>query len=344
MSVRRSRDRFVVEFQQRGERVFKRLPAGITKAQAQEYETKLRRGIFDTAQLGKKPELTLEEAIGRWLLDNDRKNKKKAQSEAKQWEPWVRGKWLSQAPEVAQAATSAWQSRDGVHAGTSAPAPSNAKTPTKRSLHRKAASAATINRRLALLKAVCHHAYKQGWIGENLSGRITLLKERNKREVYLTKAEIMKLAGCAPSAASKAAIILLSYSGLRVSEFLSQTKQALRSGTFSVPQTRSKTLKPRLVPIAVPAKPALRSWLALSQVPDYWQLRKEFLVARKAAKVGPPDLRLHDLRHSAASLLINQNVDLYTVGKILGHASTQTTARYAHLADATLKKAMARLR
>jgi integrase len=66
------------------------------------------------------------------------------------------------------------------------------------------------------------------------------------------------------------------------------------------------------------------------------------LVARK--KAGMPHLRFHDLRHTCASWLINAGVDLYTVGKILGHSGPQTTARYAHLADATLKKAMARLK
>lgn len=55
-------------------------------------------------------------------------------------------------------------------------------------------------------------------------------------------------------------------------------------------------------------------------------------------------VRFHDLRHSTASMLINQGVDLYVVGQILGHSSPATTARYAHLAQATLKKAMGRLK
>ena len=57
-----------------------------------------------------------------------------------------------------------------------------------------------------------------------------------------------------------------------------------------------------------------------------------------------PHVRFHDLRHSTASMLINAGVDLYTVGAILGHAGPQTTARYAHLSQQTLKKAMGRLR
>src|SRR6478736_676836 len=108
MAVRRDRGKWLVEFQQGGTRVLKRLPPGITETQAKEYETRLRRELFDRDKLGKRPDLTLAEAIGRWLQDNDRKNKRKAESEARQWEPWVRGKLLRQAPEVAQNATSGW--------------------------------------------------------------------------------------------------------------------------------------------------------------------------------------------------------------------------------------------
>jgi len=44
------------------------------------------------------------------------------------------------------------------------------------------------------------------------------------------------------------------------------------------------------------------------------------------------NLRLHDLRHTFASIAIGENMSLYMVGKLLGHKSPETTARYAHLA------------
>ncbi|NHC61044.1 site-specific integrase [Paenalcaligenes suwonensis] len=51
---------------------------------------------------------------------------------------------------------------------------------------------------------------------------------------------------------------------------------------------------------------------------------------------GIPDIRLHDLRHSYASFLVNQGRSIYEVQKILGHASVKTTQRYAHLSNETL--------
>ena len=49
-----------------------------------------------------------------------------------------------------------------------------------------------------------------------------------------------------------------------------------------------------------------------------------------------PDLRIHDLRHSFASFLINGGRSLYEVQKILGHTQVKTTQRYAHLSQDSL--------
>jgi integrase len=56
--------------------------------------------------------------------------------------------------------------------------------------------------------------------------------------------------------------------------------------------------------------------------------------ARKRA--GLAEVRIHDLRHSFASLLINQGRSLYEVQRLLGHTQVKTTQRYAHLANETL--------
>ena len=54
-------------------------------------------------------------------------------------------------------------------------------------------------------------------------------------------------------------------------------------------------------------------------------------------------LRLHDLRHSAASEMINAKVDLHTVGAGLGHKSAASTKRYAHLATDAIKTALSQI-
>jgi hypothetical protein len=56
--------------------------------------------------------------------------------------------------------------------------------------------------------------------------------------------------------------------------------------------------------------------------------------ARKRAGLG--HVRIHDLRHSFASFLVNSGRSLYEVQKLLGHSHIKTTQRYAHLSDETL--------
>lgn len=58
---------------------------------------------------------------------------------------------------------------------------------------------------------------------------------------------------------------------------------------------------------------------------------------RKRAKLD--DVRLHDLRHTFASIAVSAGNGLPIIGKLLGHTQVQTTARYAHLAADPLREA-----
>lgn len=63
--------------------------------------------------------------------------------------------------------------------------------------------------------------------------------------------------------------------------------------------------------------------------------RSGFLKAVDKAKLG--NLRLHDLRHTFASILIQQGTPIYHVMQLLGHSDIKTTQKYAHLARNTLQ-------
>lgn len=328
MAVRFKKGRWCVEFQLAGERVFRRLPSTEDKAAAKTLESKLRHEIFERRTLGKQEEPLLAAVIEAWLRATDagRKDKRNPRQNATHLADFVKGKTLRQVAEAARAAVTQWTD--------SAPTPPGAKS----SASATRLSAATINRRLDVLRASARWAWTQGIATENFGVRVPRLREENARQVYLTAAQVRSLAACSPTPQCKAAIMLAAYSGLRASELLAVGKiTSGRSASLLVPT--SKSGQPRSVPIAGPARPYL------SELPlglSYRQLVGQFWEARKRA--GMPHVRWHDLRHTTASLLINAGVDLFTVGKILGHATPATTARYAHLSDASVKAAMRKLR
>jgi len=68
----------------------------------------------------------------------------------------------------------------------------------------------------------------------------------------------------------------------------------------------------------------------------YGSFHLAFFRARDAADLS--DVRIHDLRHTFASLLINKGVSLYEVQELLGHSSAQMTQRYAHLQPNKLRR------
>ena len=74
------------------------------------------------------------------------------------------------------------------------------------------------------------------------------------------------------------------------------------------------------------------------RTPSFGNLYCSWNTAR--IRAGLPDVRMHDLRHSFASNLVNSGQSIYVVSKLLGHSQVKTTARYSHLSDATLLSAV----
>ena len=106
----------------------------------------------------------------------------------------------------------------------------------------------------------------------------------------------------------------------------------------------SKTGKSRHVPLSQPAIDLIKSVPTFKDCPyllpnpetklPFVTIKHSWQTARDEAVL--PGLRIHDLRHSAASFMINAGVDLFAVGRVLGHADHKSTMRYSHLANDTL--------
>jgi integrase len=143
------------------------------------------------------------------------------------------------------------------------------------------------------------------------------------------------------------AIFLLLLTGARRNEIThAQWEHVdLDDGRLLVPVAKSG--KPRYIVLNSDATELLRSiprrancpYVFASPITGRPCASLHFPWQRIRIKAGIPDVRLHDLRHTFASVLINKRVHLYDVQLLLGHANAKTTQRYAHLTPATLGKA-----
>jgi integrase len=214
--------------------------------------------------------------------------------------------------------------------------------------HRLTHAPGSCNRLLVLLRYVYSLALKWEVPGlkHNPTQGIPLMPENNKRERYLSKAEAERLDEAVRRSENpllQHIVALLILTGARKREVLDARWEDfdLQRRLWRIPIT--KLGRPRHVPIS----DAVMN--LLSAVPKHdsgWlfpnpKTHKPFVSifyswdsARQRA--GLEDVRIHDLRHSFASLLINSGRTLYEVQHLLGHTQIKTTQRYAHLSNATL--------
>jgi len=193
-------------------------------------------------------------------------------------------------------------------------------------------SPATLRNRIRYLTAACRYGWKFHGMGKHdPAERVISPVVRNERQHSIDRREMVLLCRAIHHRETRAAIRIAFYSGMRMSEIIRADRA---DGMFVL--TDTKNGKPRHIPI----HPSL-TIAARVHLPDQSTISRHFRNARKA--VGMDWLHFHDLRHSAASAMINQGVDLYTVGAVLGHRSAVSTQRYAHLATDSLRDAIAKI-
>ena len=155
----------------------------------------------------------------------------------------------------------------------------------------------------------------------------------NARQQYVNRAQMLPLSRTCTSKAARLAVRIAFYSGLRLGEIL---RAQVRGNTFYLMDTKNGD--PRIVPIHPRIMVCIRHF---NQATPKITIQRSFMNARVTC--GIENIRFHDLRHSAASELINAGVDLYTVGRVLGHKDPRSTQRYSHLAIDTLTAAVGKI-
>lgn len=198
----------------------------------------------------------------------------------------------------------------------------------------KPLAAATVRQRLALLKAAVRLAWKQGLAGDaDPTARMVLPAVRNERHVYAGRHDMLCIARACDRPDARALVLLAFYTGMRLGELM---RCRVQGDTLVLPDTKNG--EPRHVPIHWRVRRYTRM-LPLAAP----KITLQRAVQRARRRAGLENVRIHDLRHSAASEMINAGVDLYTVGAVLGHKDPRSTKRYAHLATSTLAEAVRKI-
>ena len=169
----------------------------------------------------------------------------------------------------------------------------------------------------------------------------------NQRERFLTRYEVQQLKeaiNASENSQLKYIVVLLLFTGCRKRELLDAKWDDfdIQKRIWRIPTTKSGKL--RYVPLSDTVVEILEKVPHFDECPYVLpnpQTLKPFNTIYYAwntarNRAGMSDLRMHDLRHSFASFLINSGRSLYEVQNILGHSQSSTTQRYAHLSQQTL--------
>jgi len=222
--------------------------------------------------------------------------------------------------------------------------------------HRLSARAPThANRTVAVLSRMFNLAIRWGWRSDNPCKGVERNQE-NKRHRYLTGAEISRLSAALAELADQSAanaVRLLLLTGARRGELLT-AKWAdvdLEASVWTKPASTTKQAALHRVPLSAAAAQLLTEMQAQAGDDAEWifparggghrpHINEAWIRVRKAAKL--PGVRLHDLRHTYASVLVSAGLSLPVIGSLLGHSTPVTTHRYAHLTDDPLRAATER--
>ena len=198
-------------------------------------------------------------------------------------------------------------------------------------------------------------AIKQFYKMHNEEVEFIYLPVNNKLPYFLSSDDILKILSIIPNLKHYSMISLCFYCMLRASELtnLNDTDVDLKNLILRVRE--GKGGKDALLPIAPDCAEILRQYLVIrpnvvledGSVPFFptdfyhrWERRdlyRMFVIYKKKAKINIPG-GTHLLRHSAATILLNNGADLLTVKTLLRHVSLSTTEKYIHLSKENIRE------
>jgi integrase/recombinase XerD len=179
--------------------------------------------------------------------------------------------------------------------------------------------------------------------------------EPRKLPVVLSPEEVARLLDAAPGLKYKAALSVAYGAGLRAAEVISLKVSDIDSKQMIIRVEQGKGGKDRNVMLSPSLLDLLRTWWRAAR-PQGWlfpgrdpaqpmttrQLNRACHAAAQMADINRR-VSLHTLRHSFATHLLEQNIDVRVIQVLLGHAKLDTTALYTRVATKTISQVMSPL-
>lgn len=213
-------------------------------------------------------------------------------------------------------------------------------------------AAASVDHVAKLAKRMLNLAVQWEMLNKNPASRIELFNVDNQVEHFLDGEQLQRLVGVLKTYPAKEVALICMFllaTGCRVNEALTAQWALIdrQNRAWRVAASMSKSGKSRVVPLSDAALDVLDHigtegkydyvFINPDTEKPYTHIRHTWIRIRE--KAGMPWLRLHDLRHSFASMLVNAGCSLFVVQQALGHADSRVTQRYAHLSSKTLQDA-----
>jgi integrase/recombinase XerD len=210
----------------------------------------------------------------------------------------------------------------------------------------------TLNHTVSALRFFFRVTLKQPAILEHTA----CIHEPRKLPVVLSPEEVARLLDAAPGLKYKAALSIAYGAGLRAAEVMSLKVSDIDSKRMLIRVERGKGHKDRYVMLSPHLLDLLRAWWKQAH-PRGWlfpggrnptqslttrQLNRACHEAAQAAQIGKK-VSMHTLRHSFATHLLEQNIDIRVIQVLLGHAKLDTTAQYTRVATKTIRDVMSPL-
>jgi integrase len=202
----------------------------------------------------------------------------------------------------------------------------------------------TVNTHIRHIKASLTKAIEWELIKEHPLKGYKLLRVQRRPPAFLLPEQIEKVLQVIDNEFWAFVFKIFIYTGMRLSEVanLYWRDIDLRRGVITV--RKAKNYQARIIPI----HPKLREGIekrvpAVGKVVPYCKDYIYHKIKGYLRKAGFSNMRVHDLRHTFASLMVMAGVDLKTVQELLGHQDYRTTEIYAHLAPNHLHDAIKKL-